>query len=55
MTLQCRTLDEFVFEQLRTLEDFENYWRSKNIEDEKAYPLELFSGDWLEQLNLWNQ
>jgi hypothetical protein len=50
MKLQYQTLDEFIFEQLKTLVFFEKHWISKNLENEKAYPLELLSGDWLEQL-----
>ena len=50
MPTQYLTLDEFIFEQLKILEDFEDHWRSKNLENEKVYPLELLSGDWLEQL-----
>lgn len=50
MPTQYLTLDEFIFEQLKILEDFEDHWRSKNLENKKVYPLELLSGDWLEQL-----
>ena len=50
MPTQYLTLDEFIFEQLKILEDFEDNWRSKNLENEKICPLELLSGDWLEQL-----
>jgi hypothetical protein len=50
MPTQYLTLDEFIFEQLKILEDFEDHWRSKNLENKKVYPLELLSGDWLERL-----
>ena len=50
MPTQYLTLDEFIFEQLKILEDFEDHWRSKNLENKETYPLELLSGDWLEQL-----
>jgi len=50
MPTQYLTLDEFIFEQLKILEDFEDHWRSKNLENKETYPLELLSGDWIEQL-----
>ena len=50
MPTQYFTLDEFIFEQLKILEDFEDHWRSKNLENKETYPLELLSGDWIEQL-----
>ena len=50
MPTQYLTLDEFIFEQLKILEDFEGHWRSKNLENKETYPLELLSGDWIEQL-----
>lgn len=49
------TLDEFIFHQLKLLEDFESSWRELHLNDEKTYPLEMFAGDWLEQLEFWRE
>jgi hypothetical protein len=47
---QQQDLDDFIFQQIKNLEDFENEWRVCNRKDEKNYPLEMFHGDWIEQL-----
>jgi hypothetical protein len=47
------TLDEFIFEQLKSLEDFEVTWRELHRKNAEIYPLEMFTGDWGEQLELW--
>jgi hypothetical protein len=47
---QQQDLDDFIFQQIKNLEDFENEWRLCNRKDEKNYPLEMFYGDWIEQL-----
>ena len=49
------TLDEFIFHQLKLLENFESSWRELHRDDEELYPLEMFAGDWLEQLGFWRE
>lgn len=49
------TLDEFIFEQLKALEDFESSWRELHRENDEIYPLEMFAGDWSEQLAFWRE
>ena len=49
------TLDEFVFEQLKSLEDFESSWRELHRKNDEIYPLEMFAGDWSEQLAFWRE
>lgn len=50
---QSLTLDEFIFEQLKSLEDFESSWRELNRKNNEIYPLEMFTGDWLDQFAFW--
>ena len=52
---QSLTLDEFVFEQLKSLEDFESAWRKSNRDSVEIYPLEMCAGDWAEQLAFWQE
>jgi hypothetical protein len=47
------TLDEFIFESLKALEDFELAWRELHRKNNEIYPLEMFAGDWSEQLAFW--
>lgn len=47
------TLDEFIFEQLKSLEDFESSWCEMHRKNNEIYPLEMLSGDWAEQLALF--
>jgi len=49
------TLDEFVFDQLKSLEEFEKSWRERNAQDSSLYPDTLPEGDWLEQLAFWRE
>ena len=49
------TLDEFIFEQLKSLEDFESSWRELHRKNDEIYPLEMFAGDWSEQLAFWRE
>ena len=49
------TLDEFIFEQLKSLEDFESSWRELHRKNDDIYPLEMFAGDWSEQLAVWRE
>jgi hypothetical protein len=49
------TLDEFVFEQIKSLEDFELSWLELHGKNDEIYPLEMFAGDWSEQLALWRE
>lgn len=55
MNRELINLDEFIFQQLRSLENFENWWREKNEKDEEVFPMEMREGDWLEQLNFHAQ
>jgi|694.fasta_scaffold01984_17 hypothetical protein len=47
---QQQDLDDFIFQQIKNLEDFENEWRLCNRKDEKNYPLKMLGGDWIKQL-----
>jgi hypothetical protein len=49
------TLDEFIFEQLKSLEDFESSWKELHRKNDEIYPLEMFAGDWSEQLAFWRE
>jgi hypothetical protein len=53
MKHEQQDLDDFIFQQIKNLEDFENEWRLCNRKDEKNYPLEMFYGDWIEQLLIY--
>ena len=52
---QSLTLDEFVSGQLKSLEDFESSWRELHRKNDEIYPLEMFAGDWSEQLAFWRE
>ena len=49
------TLDEFIFNQLKSLEGFESSWRELHRKNDEIYPLEMFAGDWSEQLAFWRE
>jgi hypothetical protein len=49
------TLEDFVAEQKRLLDEFKQHWVIKHASPEKEnYPLELTPGEWDEQLHLFN-
>lgn len=48
------TLNEFIAEQKEHLEKFEKHWREKHAANSVAYPDNMYSGDWDEQLAIFS-
>jgi hypothetical protein len=47
------SIDEFIFEKLQHLENFEAYWKEHAKKHPKQFPDECNPGDWDDQLQVW--
>lgn len=48
-------LDSFIFEQLQSIEQFEQFWRDQQASASQDYPDEMTAGQWDEQLAIWRE
>jgi hypothetical protein len=46
-------INEFIFEKIKTIEQFEQYWNLMIEENPKSFPDELNEGDWDDQFALF--
>lgn len=45
------TLDQFIAQQKKLLDDFADYWRDENSVNSKIFSLSMEDGAWFEQLS----
>lgn len=50
---QLQTFDEFVKEYEREFLKFKEFWIENNKKDPLNFPMEMMSGDWWEQIQMW--
>jgi hypothetical protein len=48
-------LDSFIFEQLQSIEQFEQFWRNQQASESQNYPDDMTAGQWDEQLSIWKE
>jgi hypothetical protein len=48
-------LDSFIFEQLQSIEHFEQFWRHRQAIAPQDYPDDMTAGQWDEQLSIWKE
>ena len=46
------TLEEYIAEEHKRLDEFKVFWLARHEQDPETYPLEMQPGDWDEMLTL---
>jgi hypothetical protein len=49
------SLDDFVKEEIARILAFQKYWKKEQGINPDGFPIEMREGDWVEQLNIWEQ
>lgn len=45
-----QTLDEFVAEMKREMDEFQANWKAQHAKDPEKWPMKMAAGDWYDQL-----